>query len=284
MGRAGGFFRLISRKPVTLPTGPDQLREGRLAPLGARPRLGHQHTLVVARHDLHEARPHSDPVTQDAGGVGRPGELDVTLDQIAHEADLVGLIEPLDVYHAEVAALPEIAVDVQHVRDTAGHAGGEVPPATAEHDDAAARHVLTGVVADALDDRVDSAVANAEPLAGHAAHEGFAAGRAVEGDVADDDVLLGDERALLRREDDERAAREPLAPVVVGVALEREGDTPRYEGAEALPGRAGEVDADRVVGEPLAAPLLRDARAEHGAHGPVDVTDRQPPRHRLLVR
>src|SRR5262249_50920916 len=248
-GRAGGFLRLISRKPVTLPTGPDQLREGRLSPLGARPSLGHEHALVVARHDLHEARLEGDPVAENAGRVGRSGELDVAPDQVAHETDLVGLIEPLDVHHAEVTAPPEIAVDVEHVRDTARHAGSEVPPGTAEYDDPAARHVLASVVADTLDDRVDPAVAHAEPLAGHAAHAGLATRRAVEGDVADDDVLLGDERALLRREDDERAAREPLAPVVVGVALEGEADTARDESAEALPGRAGEVNLDRVVGE-----------------------------------
>src|SRR4029453_4243225 len=235
------------RKPVTLPTGPDQLREGRRPPLGACPRLGHEYPLVVTRHDPHEARLHGDPVAQDPGGVGRPGELDVAPDQVAHEANLVGLVEPLDVHHAEVAAPPEIAVDVEHVRDAAGHVGGEGSPGGAEADDAAARHVFAAVVADALDDRVNPAVAHAEPLTGHAANERLAAGRAVEGDVTDDDVLLGDERALARREDDERAAREALAPVVVGVALEREADSPRDESAEALPRRAGEVDLDRLV-------------------------------------
>src|SRR5438093_45020 len=78
-------------------------------------------------------------------------------------------------------------------------------------------------------------------------------GRARRGDVAPDQVaprlvLLGRERRRARGEDDQSAAREPLAPVVVGVALEREGDPPRHEGAEALAGGAGEVDPDRVVG------------------------------------
>ena len=40
----------------------------------------------------------------------------------------------------------------------------------------------------------DAAVAHAEALAGHAADVGLAARRAVERDVADDDVLLGRER------------------------------------------------------------------------------------------
>ena len=72
--------------------------------------------------------------------------------------------------------------------------GGEVAAGPAEHDDAAAGHVFAAVVADAFDDRVRAAVADGEALAGDAADVRLAAGRAVERDVADDDVLLGDER------------------------------------------------------------------------------------------
>ena len=43
--------------------------------------------------------------------------------------------------------------------------GGEVAAGAAEHDDAAARHVLAAVVADALDDRAGAAVADGEALA-----------------------------------------------------------------------------------------------------------------------
>src|SRR5207249_6335901 len=103
---------------------------------------------------------------------------------------------------------------------------------------------------------------HAEPLAGDAPHIGLAAGGPVEGDVADDDVLLGRERRRARGEDDQSAAREPLAPVVVGVALEREGDPPRHEGTEALAGGAGEVDPDRVIGQPLTAPRSEEHTSE----------------------
>src|SRR5207249_10520840 len=67
---------------------------------------------------------------------------------------------------------------------------------------------------------------------------------------------------LFRSEDDQSAAREPLAPVVVGVALEREGDPPRHEGTEALAGGAGEVDPDRVIGQPLTAPRSEEHTSE----------------------
>ena len=51
--------------------------------------------------------------------------------------------------------------------------------------------------------------------------------------------------------DDQPAARQALADVVVGVALERHRDAARHERAEALAGRALEREADRVVGQAL---------------------------------
>ena len=65
----------------------------------------------------------------------------------------------------------------------------------------------------------------------------------------------GDERRASRGGyDDDAAAREALAEVVVGVALELERDAAREERAEALAGRAGELDADRVVAAGPSAP------------------------------
>ena len=75
---------------------------------------------------------------------------------------------------------------VEHVGDAAAHAGGEVAPGRAEHDDAAAGHVLAAVVADALDDGAGARVAHREALAREAAEERPAGGRAVEHGVADD--------------------------------------------------------------------------------------------------
>ena len=56
-----------------------------------------------------------------------------------------------------------------------------------------------------------------------------------------------------RRIDDQPAAREPLADEVVRVAFERQRDAARHERAEALSGRSGELQANRVVGQPLRA-------------------------------
>ena len=132
-----------------------------------------------------------------------------------------------------------------------------------------------------FDDGVCAAVANAEPLAGAARGRTPGRGRAVEGDVADQDVLLGHERGDLGRIDDDLAAGEPLADVVVGVAFERQRDPPRHEGAEALAGRAGELERDRVVGKAGAAVAAGQLAAQDRADRAVDVADRQVELDRL---
>ena len=97
-------------------------------------------------------------------------------------------------------------------------------PVAPEHHHPTTGHVLAAVVADALDDRGRAGVPHREPLADDAAEEHLARGRAVEDHVAGDDVVLGDERRIRRRRDDDAAAREALAEVVVGVALEPQRD------------------------------------------------------------
>src|SRR5690606_26636791 len=133
--------------------------------------------------------------------------------------------------------------DVEHVGDAARHAGREVQSSGPENDGAPAGHVLAAVVADAFDAGLRAAVADAEALSRAAAEERAARRRAVQRDVADQDVVLGRERARARRVDDDAPAREALADVVVRVALELERDALRQERPEALPGRAVQLDA-----------------------------------------
>ena len=82
---------------------------------------------------------------------------------------------------------------------------------------------------------------------------------------------------------DDPAARQALADVVVGVALEPQRDARRQERAEALARRAGERDLDRVVGQAGAAVPGGELVAEHRADRAVDVADRQLERDRLTV-
>src|SRR6202035_1394630 len=95
--------------------------------------------------------------------------------------------------HAHVAPLGEAAVLIEHVGHPAAHAGREVAAGAPEHDDAPARHVLTAVIAHALDDRPRAGVAHGEALARQAAEERASGGRAIEHGVAHDHVVLGAE-------------------------------------------------------------------------------------------
>ena len=68
-----------------------------------------------------------------------------------------------------------------------------------------------------------------------------------------------------RRIDDDPAAREAFADVVVGIAFELERDALGEERAEALAGRAGELEVDRVVRQAVCAPRFDDLVAEDRA-------------------
>ena len=93
----------------------------------------------------------------------------------------------------------EGAVRIEDVGDAARHASGEVASGRTEHDYPAAGHVFATVVAHRFNHRAGAAVAHAEALAGHPADVNLAAGRAVEGNVADDHVLFRGKIGLGRR-------------------------------------------------------------------------------------
>ena len=110
------------------------------------------------------------------------------------------------------------AVLVEHIGDAARHAGGEVAAGLAEDDDDAAGHVFAAMVAGALDDGDGAGVADGEALAGDAAEVALAGDGAVEHGVADDDRLLRHDAGVRGRADDDAAAGQALADIVVGLA------------------------------------------------------------------
>ena len=85
------------------------------------------------------------------------------------------------------------------------------------------------------------------------------------------------------RADDDPAAGQALADVVVGVAEQPQRDAARQERAERLARRAGERDVDGVVGQPVRRRSAGDLVAEHRADRAVDVAHRQLDPHRLAA-
>src|SRR5690606_27299433 len=125
--------------------------------------------------------------------------------------------------------------------------GGEVAPGGTKDDHHATGHVLAAVVSHAFDHGGGAGGADAEALTDLAADVQLAARGAVGDDVAGDDVLLRGEGRRLVRPDDDAPARQTLGEVVVGVALQAQGDAARYERAERLARRAHEGQVDGVV-------------------------------------
>ena len=97
-------------------------------------------------------------------------------------------------------------------------------------------HVFAAVIADAFNNGGGAGVADREALAGDAVQEDFAAGGAVENDVADEDAFFRQEAGGLRRIGDDASAGEAFAEVVVGVAFKFERDAVGNECAKALAG------------------------------------------------
>ena len=171
----------------------------------------------------------------------------------------------LQLHHGRITPNIEVTLFIQYIGDAAAHAGGEVASGAAEHHYDAAGHVFTAVVADTLDDGDGAGVADGEALAGDAPEVALPTRGAVEDGVADDapcaymqhevitDIVFGDDGALGRGRDDDFAAGEALADVVVGLAEEPNGDAVGEEGAEAL--ATGALGINMTGGPP--SPLCR---------------------------
>eukprot|EP00982_Pelagococcus_subviridis_P002394 18522-Pelagococcus_subviridis.AAC.9 len=195
----------------------------------------------------------------------------VLRDEPVHERLVLVVLDRVEVNLGPVAVRRERPLRVVHVRDAAGHPRREVPPGGAEDAHDAARHVLAAVVADALDDGVRARVADAETLRGDAAEERLPRGRAVQRDVPDDDRAARVERRVGGRADDDFAAAEALADVVVRVAGDLDGDALARERAEGLPRAAVQLHRDRARGQALCGVLLRDLVRQHRPHRAVHV-------------
>ena len=127
------------------------------------------------------------------------------------------------------------AARVVQVRPATGHPGPEVGADRAEDDDGPAGHVLAAVRADPLDDGLGAAVADREAHPGPTDEVQPAAGRAVQARCCRRSPRRGVGGEVRLGHDRDRAARQALAHVVVGLADEpqlhaRARRTPRTTG------------------------------------------------------
>src|SRR5690348_4634621 len=289
-------------KPVGLAIGSGAHRDANLRRRGL-PRLLDllQGATIFDRHDFDELVLPVRPVVEDHARARTLRQPRVPLDHPPQQANvvfvqrigefdrLIGIdrtvlaLERLELDHRGIAARLEVAAFVEHVGDAAAHAGGEIGARVAEHGDDAAGHVFAAMRAGAFDNRHRARVAHSEAFAGDAAEIAFAADRAVKHGVADDDALVARQLAVARRIDDQPAARQALAGVVVGRAFERESDAVRQEAAERLAAGALEANVDGGVRQAGVAIAPRYFAGQHGADGPVDVAHWQLDRDLLTL-
>lgn len=180
--------------------------------------------LVVERKNLDEEGEDVVEVSKDAVCDLRASKVPVVLQHLSHLGDLSGVLDSSKLDHLHVDLGGEGVGDIENVGDSSAHAGREVSSCRAEDKDPTSLqkrassghaagdrerkkpthgHVLASVVPCSLNDGVCPRVSNGESFGGDTAEVGVSARGSVEGDVADDDVLLCLERRLLGRVDDE---------------------------------------------------------------------------------
>src|ERR1700719_5099059 len=103
------------------------------------------------------------------------------------------------------------------------------------------------MIAGAFDYGDRAGVAHREALAGNAAEIAFTLDRAIHHGVADDDGFFRHDAGIARRLDDDAAAGQALADIIVAFAFEIEGDASRKPGAERLARGALEAHTDGVM-------------------------------------
>mmetsp|Transcript_90221 Transcript_90221/g.255078 ORF Transcript_90221/g.255078 Transcript_90221/m.255078 type:complete len:770 (-) Transcript_90221:2977-5286(-) len=261
--------------------GPQLLRRGRRrlrGLLGLR-RLPFERSLELLREDLREPGGALGPVGEQGGGRRAARQPAVLGDQLL-QGRVVLALHGLQVDALKVAV---VLIGVQEERDASAHARAEIGAGAAEDHNHAPRHVLASVVADALHHRGAARVANGEPFSGNAREEHLSGGGAVQSCVARDDRLVALEWRRGRLVDDQRAAAQALADVVVRIPLELEGDPGRQEVAEGLAGWPFEDEVNRVVGQALRSEAADDVEAEDGSYGAVDVADPDAPGNNALL-
>src|SRR6478752_1279777 len=256
---------LAELRTVFLPPGKNLRRARRAGELRVPRDQEVQPLGVEARHVLE----HLDPAM-------RLEVVDVVIDALS---DLFLVGHRLELDHRHVAARSEGVVLVQHIGDAAGHAGREVAAGATEHHDEAAGHVFAAVFAGAFDDRHGARIADREALARNAAEVAFAADRAIQHGVADDDRLFGHDAGIRGRTHDNAPAGQALADVVVAFALEFERNALGKPSPKALAGGSDELYVDGVIRQPAMAVALRDFARKHGAGGAVSILDRRDNAH-----
>src|SRR5690554_1461604 len=263
--------------------------------VGRAPQLA-QRTSILYRHDLHEELPRAGPVVQQIARAKAAGIAIVVLDQAAqygfvgfslavpygtvpgvHCCQLVLVsvrLQALKLHHGQVAAAAQAVVRVPYISYAAGHPGSKITASCSQHHNRAARHVFAAMIAGALHHSRGARVAHGKAFAGDAIEIGFSRQGAVQHRVAGNDVVGAEAAKVIGRANDDAAARQALADVIVGLADQVQCDAMGQESPEALSRRAVALDMYGVVRQAFMAVARGHHARQHGAYGAIAIAHR----------
>src|SRR6202451_1298956 len=202
-GRRGACSRAYSRKPVSLPMlhllGLDQRVQRRAGNVGLASATYPQHSLVFVREDFDKPRQRLRPVVENPSRARAAGEFQMPRHEISYklrfrELSILRFENRFEVNRIEIAALfGEVSTLVKHVGDASTHTGGKISATSSEDKHQALGHVFAAMVSDSLDHGGRPGIANGKALARDAVEKRLAARRAVEGNVANENILFRSE-------------------------------------------------------------------------------------------
>ena len=195
-----------------------------------------QHTFVLYRHHLDEVLYVAVPVVEHPACQGGTRMQVVLANQFQQFLARHTVLHQINLHHVHIAEVVERVLGVIDVGYTSRHTCGKVPAGLAEHHHTTACHILTAVVAGALDDGYGSRVAHTEALAYLAIDVQLARGGTVETGVAGNDIVFRMEVLMAAAGGQYRdaSAAQTLAEVVVALALQPDVETAHGEGTKRL--------------------------------------------------
>src|SRR5271154_588148 len=165
-----------------------------------------------------------------------------------------------------------VGLGTDDISETAGHARTEIEAQRTEDQYDASGHILAAMLANAFDDGESAAVAHGKAFAGAAGDIKLAGSRAVENGISCENIAAARGRGAGC--DGNRAAGKSFANVVVGFAVELQGDPFGEEGAEALSCGARKFLSDLFYGGAAIFSAAHQFAAETGADAAVGIVDR----------
>mmetsp|Transcript_12779 Transcript_12779/g.28356 ORF Transcript_12779/g.28356 Transcript_12779/m.28356 type:complete len:345 (-) Transcript_12779:3794-4828(-) len=210
---------------------------------------------------------------------GRACVLDMTFQ---HGSDLVSLkgncirqllVAPAECHHLLVTSLLEVPSGIEHPCDAPTHSSAKVGTAAPEHQHATTGHVLASVVTNALNNSPSTGVADSESLSRNATEKGQTKGGTIQADVANDDVVFGVERRILRGVYDQGTSGQALACVVIRVSFQLEHHTLGQEGAQRVTCGPSQLHVHQTGRQRVSAPPLCQLRGQQRADSSVTIPD-----------